>query len=1289
MFKSLEIIGFKSFADKTRFEFTNGVTVVVGPNGSGKSNVVDAIKWVLGEQKVKSLRGKDSTDVIFNGAVGRKPMNAAEVTLTFDNSGNLFPLPLPEIQITRRLMRSGESEYLLNKQSCRLKDIKDLLSGTGVGTQAYCIIEQGKVDALLQSSPKDRRAIFEEAAGVSRLNIKNLEIQKRLDRTKDNLVRLSDIVQEVERNLKTLKNQAEKANRYREHAQQLKELRTFSGLILWNALSQKIGSHQSDVNALQNQYDTLQNQLSEVETHLRDEERRLADMDADISDREGALSSLREEIATRETNVSHQLLRLEEVERQQKRNRDQAARLSARTTDLYTRRQTLEQEYDQAKIQKGTIGSELEKIQKRLEQQESEFQRLESRKDALQDQSLEKSKAIAALGNEISSLERQLEVKDERRKSDLQRLEDVDHDVAHSRKSRQQAQIQVQASSEERDTFEEKAQELRLQLNDIDDQLQQRKSVLETLCLKRTGLYERIAMLEELQNRHDDLTPGIRDVLQQAQSAPDGPFGGIVGLAAELFQVTEEAAGLIEIALGANAELLVVKKQDDQLLDYLKTAPAELTSRARFVWLDCYWGAAIEPVDLEGCPGVIGRADQFIQTEELYQPLMQRLLGGIWIVETLNDAFSLATTVLEPVTFITLNGERLDADGTLTIGPPQSGAGIIAHRSECQAKKRELEELESKIRKGLSEAKLLEEASAKREKILDTADQQLQKARQKTSEFLTELTALEERYIQTRARREELIRAMVKSDSDQKEMEQALKTAQERKKVCEKERERLDKENDSIQKQEGELRENIAQTRKAATQKRVSLAQGEERCQGFQATLRTNDQDMQALVQDINRTEQLLAESQSEHQNVSMAILSDQSALAELYLEKERSASLLTQRRQERKIVDAARLQFSQSQSQFNRQIQKLGAELHGVEMKKETWERDRQAAADRLKEDYDIQLDALVNQPVRVSDFLLSCLGNDEWAIKIRNKREERDGSGQEDGCNSDGESGNNAPKDDKTVNFDATEETQESVISNADQQDVGDSEESFCIPIDQLPTAIPNELEIQIAKLRKKIASLGSVNMEALNEMEEKEKRYLNLSAKYAEMDYARKEFENLTEKNNEHIRERFLQTIEDVKSRFNNLFSDLFGGGRAQIILDETTDVLEAGVDIVAQPPGKELSNISLLSGGEKTLTCVALLLAMFESHPSPFCILDEVDAALDEANTDRVCQVLKRFQKITQFIAISHSRQTMSIADTIYGVTMQEAGVSKCLSINMEQVVIKDGDISFDAPQSGAA
>ena len=1203
MLKALELVGFKSFADKTHFRFPSGITIVVGPNGSGKSNVVDAIKWVLGEQSVKSLRGKEMADVIFNGSGTRRGVNTAEVTLTFENANGLLAIDTPEVHITRRVYRSGEGEYLINRQPCRLRDIRDLLSGTGMGTQAYSVIEQGKVDVLLQSSPRDRRIIFEEAAGISRFKAKKIEATRRLERVDQNLLRLHDIVDEVESRLRSVRMQAKKAKRYKGYTDRLQELRTQVGLVDWCRQTERLTAIETDRDSLANQRDEAVAEAEALEARSLETETRTGDVSEHIRESEARIAANRERIAAGESTIEHERTRGRDLEREIARYRQQLAAMSLRAGDL---QQQLSQTGDEVQE-----ASERHRHTARLfAERERELTDLIDRIDQLRGENeqergayMEQMRLAATSGNEISRLESHVAAASAARQRSQQRMAEVDEQLQTLSTELDQLRTRDRQLSDRVDDRKERCATLEIRLNEARKKQAEQETELGQLKQRQSGLAERALLLEELEKRNEGISPGVIHVLKRAREDTQGPFQQVRGLVADLFQVGVEAAQLIEIALGDKAQHVVVATRDG-LLEHLNRGEHEFPGRVGFLWLDDRRQSSQESnVNLDGRPGILGRADKFVQTEPEYAPLARHLLGKTWIVDKLADALALAESDGDGLDFVTVAGEMLVADGTVIVGPPRNSTGLISRRSELRALKTQLEDLRARISRTESTIGILARQIAEDEKRFSTVSEEHRQAIDTLSQHRHKITAAQERGTQMNRQRSVLDAELTAASTQHQTANSSLTEAREKQTGIQAKLEEMKKRLTTLGEQNDRLEADRQTRDRETTNIKVELAKSEERLRNLRARMRQFEESQHERRRAIVESRQQLTQCTGRARQSQWNVLKTESEIAELYLRKEtfarQTVTLINQRLQ----LQEDRAELSTTAQRTRNRARKLDERIHAKELAANEMRHDRNSLADRLREDYGIELAELEHEPT------------DEE----QHRRE---------------------------------------------------------------------EVQQEIDELRRKINNLGNVNLEALEELEQLESRHTTLAGQYKDLADAKASLERIIDKINIDSRRLFTETLQTVKGHFATLFRDLFGGGQADIVLDEDVDILESGIEILARPPGKEPRSISLLSGGEKTLTCVALLLAIFRSRPSPFCVLDEVDAALDEANIDRFTKVLQGFLAWTQFIIVTHSKKTMTCANTIYGVTMQESGVSKQVSVRFEDVS-DDGHIlvppgSTDSP-----
>ncbi|HEX3727749.1 MAG TPA: chromosome segregation protein SMC, partial [Pirellulales bacterium] len=1192
MLKALELVGFKSFADKTRFEFPSGITVVVGPNGSGKSNIVDAIKWVLGEQSVKSLRGKEMADCIFNGSATRRPLNTAETTLVFDNAKRVLAIDTPEVHITRRVYRSGEGEYLINRQACRLRDIRDLFAGTGVATEAYSVIEQGKVDILLQSSPRDRRLIFEEAAGISRFKAKKVDSLRRLERVEQNLLRLSDIVDEVDSRLRGVRLQAGKARKYKEYSDRLQTLRIQTAQADWRHLSDKLGVLEDELRESQEENSRLLAEVDRLENQSHSLEAEIAAAELAARDSDHRIARNRERIAAHESSNSHERRHGRELDEEIARYRRQLAAMGVRSGDVDHQLGQIADNLAAAEHDHRDITQRLGEEERTLTKLTTQIDELRSENEQRRAAQLEQLRAASTLASEISGLESttsSTQAARERGGRHLAELasarESLAAEVAAWRQTLAALEADCQARQTELQSLEAQLAANRRQARELQQQLGQSRQ-------RYTGAMERATVLEELEKRLEGLSAGVKQALAQSQSATPGPFAHVRGLVADLVRVNFETAPLVEVALGELAHALVVADSRDLVAWLLESPP--LAGRIEFIRLDTPPPKThLDAIDLHGREGVLGRADEFVETAPEFAVLAKRILGKTWIVETLGHALELADAAGRGLSFVTRDAQLLAADGTLHAGPRLASTGLISRRAELRVLKEQIAEAAAEIEALQSATAAIEDrvAAQDRQALAVAADHRRATAELNRQSLLG--SAADERYAQVEKQHAAISSELATAQSEHARATSALSRA----------RERLTSLQASLAEVEARLADGVqratqweqarARASREAGATKIELVKSEQRLSHLaaQRSQLIRDQQERSRALTDNRTQ--LAACLAKLTRAERAILAAESELAELYLHKEHFSAEAVGHFQRRQQWRDQKAQLAADAQRARTRIRKLEARLHTKDLAAGQLRHERTTLADRLREDYGIELAELARTP-----------------------------TGEE--------------------------------------------------------LAQRDEFEREIADLRAKLNSIGGVNLDALAELDELEGRFTNLSAQHQDLSSAKASLEQIIGKINGDSRRLFADTLEVVRGHFQSLFRKLFGGGQADIVLEEGVDILDSGIEIVARPPGKEPRNISLLSGGEKTLTCVALLLAIFRSRPSPFCVLDEVDAALDEANIERFVGVLQEFLAWTQFIVVTHSKKTMTCASTLHGITMQESGVSKRVSVRFDDVS-EDGEI----------
>jgi chromosome segregation protein len=1196
MLKRLELLGFKSFADKTAFDFGAGITCIVGPNGSGKSNVVDAIKWVLGEQSAKSLRGKEMADVIFNGSATRRSVGFAEATLVFDNARRVLPVDSDEVQLTRRVYRSGEGEYLINKNPSRLRDFRDLFMGTGAGTDAYCVIEQGKVDVLLQSSTKDRRVIFEEAAGISRFKARKIESLRKLEHVDQNLLRLHDIVEEVEKQLRSVKLQAAKARRHQEYSTRLRELRLQIGLADFHEFSTRLQAIEQKAAELKEQVSSQTSRCTNADAKLLQVQSLADNIDSQIRSLESNQTDCRQEIARLESQIAYERGHSRELTGQIERLRDQWAESSSRVAELERHVSTIRVEADAVDQQCAERRTEVESECAVVDKLRAEAEHGQQRISEAQSRLMDLMQAANQLHNELAAIESNEKTLKAQRQRIGTRCDSLTAPIMEVTAQIEALSNQEQSTTRDRDQIRQSIESLDDQLEELWLVRQETASTLASMREERSAIAARVELLSDLENRQEGIGSGVQQVLARSEFTPNR-----VGLVADLLHVDLAHAASIERALGDHAQSVVVR-QRQELIDQLKNLGSQLSGTVHFLPLDC-----LEPADfgtngrpsLEGNPGFIAHAVDLVKPETGLERLCQFLLGRTIIVQDLATALESAATGFAGYRFVTVAGDILHADGSITSGEPVGNAGIVSRKSQLRAMEADATSLDMRISEHeqqlaeMHERQLrLKAERAQSEDRLTVASDEAARVGNLLSQRRQQLAGLNEELNLHHSELESIER-------DLAELNERRILIQARTVHNAQEREALDQSLHDLESQVEESLANVEQRQETLTRGRIELAKTE----GQLTSLR---QRIGAVIADLEDRQSVLAGTR---QQIDDAIESDRacerktlaasSELATLFVCKERigrEISTLSSRRDEFRVQRQA---FGVESHAAREKLQQLQTELHQNQLEATEVKHQRSTLEERLREDYDLQLSSLY-----------------------------------------------------------------------ADSQ--------LDLSLDRPAT------QQEIQELRRKITALGNVNLEALAELQELETRSTTLQAQINDLNQSKATLDEIIHKINQDSQRLFTETLESIRGHFSDLFRKLFGGGRADIILENEADVLESGIEIVARPPGKELRSLSLLSGGEKTLTTVALLMAVFRAKPSPFCILDEVDAALDEANIERYTTMLRDFSSQAQFIMITHSKKSMVCADVIYGITMQESGVSKRVSVRFEDVG-EQGEINPEALQ----
>lgn len=1188
MLSALELAGFKSFADKTRFDFPDGITVIVGPNGSGKSNVVDAIKWVLGAQSAKALRGKDMIDVIFKGSTstGRKPANTAEATLFFDNSKKLLALDAQEVQVTRRVYRSGEGEYLINGQACRLRDIRDLFRGTGVGVDAYSLIEQGKVDRMLQASPKDRRLIFEEAAGISRFNAKKAEAARRLERVDQNLCRLKDIVDEVRTRLTALKGQAAKAQRFREMNLRLSELRLRLGWTEYREMQLKADAAEVSLARLSEEYESQQKELEESRIESQRSEQSLHAVAEQCQRVEAVLQDSLQRIAVGQNQQTSLRLRIAESESEQQRQVARLTSLRQRTNSIHSEVEALAEQarvaqadYNQAKARADESSATVLRLRDEL----TEHTR---RNDVLRKDQVELLRELSLHSSTVAQHENSLA-------DVLQFLATTKSQIDDNQQVEQSARRVAETAAERLKQIHGENSVVAAELAQHKQELEHSRHLLSTtqeeaamLQGRLEGASERLQILEQLEQHLEGVDSGARHVLELARSASHPALQSVRGLVAELLEVDVDMASLVDTALGLKANAIVL--DDGQLIQQLRQGQFEVPGRLTLIRLDRLPHRRFgEKVQLDGVRGIIGRADRMVDFHAEMAPLFRYLLGTTWFVENLDVALELAHFRGASLRFVTADCQLIESDGTLTMGALQSSAGLVSRRSEIQNTRAEIEDTKIRYQRALGET---ERSNGRMAKLLPLVQALEHKSKELEKEFSHQQAAAQSavgRLDELERASTRLTAALAEAQAKRDVVEANIATFAALVANCQVRLNQIEQQLLEHQLTIDRINAQLIVQSEELTTARIELARAEQRLETVGVTLEQSRRNQQERMLELEEARCELERLRSKRTDSELEILRLTADLANDFLISEREDGNLELLAAEAGELRKTRSVHAKRLDAAARRIDKLEGSRQTAQSELDRYRESCQGLLKRFEEDYAIDYDQL---------------------------------------CQA----------------------------------------ESIVDPHDRI------QLDAEAAELRHDLATVGELNMAALAELDELQSRYDFLNGQYEDLQAAKESLQRIIQKINADSRRMFMETLEVIRENFQKLYRKSFGGGNADIVLESSEDVLECGIDIIATPPGKtELSN-SLLSGGEKALTAVALLLAIFQYRPSPFCVLDEVDAPFDEANIGRFVNVLTEFLDWTKFIIVTHSKKTMTASNTLYGVTMQESGVSKQVAVRFEDV-----------------
>ena len=1176
--KSIEVHGFKSFANKIVFDFHKGITGIVGPNGSGKSNVADAVRWVLGEQSVKQLRGSSMQDVIFAGTENRKPLSYAYVAITLDNSDHQLAIDYEEVTVARRLYRSGESEYLINGSPCRLKEVSELFYDTGIGKEGYSIIGQGQIDRILSGKPEERRELFDEAAGIVKFKKRKATAQKKLENERDNLVRVNDILAELERQVGPLERQSEKAKTYLKKKSELKEYDVNMFLLE----SEQIRSQQKDVedkfqiadaqlkesNAdyekIRTEYEQLGQSMAQMDEKINSIRENISNTSVMKEKLESQIQILTEQIHTAEMTDEHLQSRLDAIDQEKAQRSEQSATYIAEKEKLDEQLLEVQNRQNEAQEKLTAVQQEIARCNQGIENGQKELYELLNNKAGIQSKQ-----------QRFDTMLEQINI----RKAELgKRLLDRKTQEADLNTVLSDYQKELEAVSLEIIGLKKKEEELTGKEKEWRDKLRENGRKLEE---NQTAFHKQQSRLESLKNiaeRYDGYGNSIRKVMEQKASNP-----GLLGVVSDLIQVEKKYETAIETALGGNIQNIVTEDESTakKMIGFLKQ---NRLGRATFL--------PLTSVSAKGNPknetlldeeGVLGIANRLVKCDKKYDEVAAYLLGRVLVVDTIDHAIALAKKNHYSLHIVTLEGEYLSPGGSMT-------GGAFKNSSNLLARKREIEELEQKvdsIRKELSELKnRREDIRTAIELNADELDQVKEELQQK---YLVQNTA----------------KMNVDRAKQQRNESEAVFTG-------------LMGEKQQIEQQIEEIDNNKKQILDEIEYSKKREQEINEEANAFQKIL-----EEQAKLE--NEASQKLSNIQLETANIKQKVEFAQVNIDRINGEVEKfdaeRADLLENAAQTKE--DAKKKQ--QDIEEIKKTIAASG-ESHG---KLEEELRESVAKKEQMSADYRGFFQKQEEISKRCNDL-------DKEIFRLNNQREKLKEAGEYQ---------TNYLWEEYELTPHAALELQNDIYDDL------------------------TALKKMVAEVKDEIRKLGDVNVNAIEEYKEVSERYQFLKGQHDDLVEAEQTLVGIIEDLDSGMRKQFSEKFAEIQKEFDASFKHLFGGGHGTLELVEDEDILECGIRIIAQPPGKKLQNMMQLSGGEKALTAIALLFAIQALKPSPFCLLDEIEAALDDSNVTRFASYLNKLTKNTQFIVITHRRGTMAAADRLYGITMQEKGVSTLVSVNL--------------------
>ncbi len=1178
--KRLELQGFKSFADKTILEFMPGITSVIGPNGSGKSNISDAIRWVLGEQSMKSLRGSKSLDIIFAGTQNRKSLGFAEASLVFDNSDGALPIEYTEVTVTRKIYRSGETGYYINKVPCRLKDVLELFMDTGIGKDGYSIIGQGKIDEILSNKSEDRRHIFEEAAGIVKYRVRKAESEKKLEHTKLNLLRINDILSEIETNIEPLKVQSEKAKKYLNLREELKNIEI--GLFLYN------------IEKYKKELEDIVNDEEIYKTQCNDEEGRLE-----------RIKALKEELKSEIDNITESI---EEMSNLGFESKKEIEMLNSDINVSKTRIENNKQNKERFEKEIEELDSRIKELEDEKKQKEEKKENLKNNKEKFVKELAEKEKELAEITKKLSSKELEIEEHKKKVEENTDKKYELQADISEQdinyqnyEKRQKQIKNEITGNISELDSarlkkeeisgdfyeIESKRNKILADLENVNKQKQEAdrkikdfESKINMLSGEKRIKESKLKFLIETEKEKEGYIKSVKALLKDCETIKD--LGkGMHGVLANIIEVPEQYQTAIEMCLGSSLQNVVTENEEDakRLIEHLRK---HNLGRASFLPITSVRGKKLEKIKGKN-NGIIGIASDLIKYSKKYENIILNLLGRTVIVQDMEAAIRVAKDNRYSFRIITLEGDVINPSGAIT------GGSVAKKTVNILGRKSEIEKLQKEIKK-------LEQQIQKLEKDKEDYENLIEDVIEEASLFEKELQEIEINY----ATGKEKIRAI----------EENINRVETRLNKLKEESKKLDNQKVESEEKKNQLQEKI-----------TLINEENEKLKNIITEFAELNKDNQKYVDDLNFDITNLKISVSSFDESESSIEEIQERINS---EIDSTNKSIKNKKIQIEQIGQDNFNLEKSIEEINEKINKIKQEVKNSGSKIEELKEKRTEKNEKLA-----QKEEEINSKFKIIEDLKSQI------VKIDVKKTK----------------------------------LEESVNEIMDKM----WEEYELTPNNVVDYKKPDNVQLtqkKVKDLRNQIRELGSVNIDSIEEYKNLKDRYDFMCEQRVDLESTMSKLRKIISDMTNIMKEQFKEKFQMINKNFAEVFKELFGGGNASLKLEDKDNILECGIEITVQPPGKKLQNMMLLSGGEKAFTAIALLFAILKINPAPFCVLDEIEAALDDVNVYRYAEYLKKFAKNTQFLVITHRKGTMEAADTVYGITMEENGISKLLSMKLK-------------------